>query len=411
MVKMFCELIVKAMPELVKFIEILELNFYFTKPQVRHMKAFVVAMMLNGFCGKTSQVSELALHAVRTSVSRFLKSDSWNDEFLVKTLNAHVIKEIWDLSRKTGLPIYVIIDDTICEKTKPSSKAKHPIYGCGFHKSHLKNEFVYGQQFVAAVLRCGNKILPLSVHLYERNSTSKKDVVSKIDIANGIIKALPKPVSQGYVVADSWYSCITLFDTSQASGYQYVGALKSNRKIFPRGYRRKGIQISAFARSLHVSDFDQVTVDGERYYMYTYLGKINDMNKVKIVITYPIGALFVPQAMKAFISTDFKMNGKQLLQHYTMRWPIEVFFREANRHLGMKRCQVRSKKAIMRYQYLVMMAYTFCELEFNGQSASFCHQRKVFQKNIQRFHIAWIVKEAQNQSSLDDILSAFRLAS
>ena len=398
------------MLELVKYFEALELNFYFTKPQVRHMQAFVVAMMLNGFCGKMSQVSELALNSDRTCVGRFLNSDSWNDKFLIKALNAHVINEIWDYSRKTGLPIYVIIDDTICEKTKPSSKAKRPIYGCGFHKSHLKNEFVYGQQFVVAVLRCGNKILPLSVHLYERNAASKEDIVSKIDIAKDIIKALPKPVKQGYVVADSWYSCITLFNAAQASKYQYIGALKSNRKIFPHGYRRKGIQIAAFARSLCVSDFDQVTVDGERYYMHTYLGKINGMNKVKIVITYPANALFVPQAMKAFISTDFKMNGRQLLHHYTMRWPIEVFFREANRHLGMKRCQVRTKKAIMRYQYLIMMAYTFCGLDFNGQSSTFCRQRKVFQKNIQRFHITWIVNEALNHSSLEDIIAAFRLS-
>jgi hypothetical protein len=414
MVKVFCELIIKAMPELVKFFVELELDFYFTKPQVRHMQAFVVAMMLDGFDGKMSQVSELALHADRTCVSRFLNSNSWNDEFLVRALNAHVINIIWNYSRETGLPIYIIIDDTICEKTKPSSKAKQPIYGCGFHKSHLKNAFVYGQQFVVAALRCGDKVLPLAVHLYERNETGKEDkedVVSKIDIAKGIVEALPKPVNKGYVVADSWYSCITLFDAAQSSGYHYVGALKSNRKIFPRKYRRKGIQIGAFARSLSSSDFDVVTVDGERYYMYTYLGKINDMNKVKIVITYPVKALFVPQAMKAFISTDIKMNGWQLLHHYTMRWPIEVFFREANRRLGMKQCQVRTKKAILRFQYLIMMAYTFCGLELDGRSIDFCHHRKIFQRNIQRSRIEWIVHETQNGISLNDILTAFRLAS
>ena len=401
---MFCGLIITAMPELVKFFQTLKLDFYFSKPQVRHMQAFVVAMMLRGFCGKMSDVSDLALHADRTCVGRFLDSDSWNDAFLIKALNSHVINTIWDYSRKTGLPIYVIIDDTICEKTIPSSKVKQPIYGCGFHKSHLKNEIVYGHQFVSAVLRCGNVVLPLTVSLYE------KGIMSKIDMAKDIISALPKPVNQGYVMTDSWYSSITLFNASQASGYHFIGALKSNRKIFPRGYRKKGIQIGAFARSLHASDFDQVTVDGQRYYMYTYLGKINGMRKVKIVITFPIGALFVPQAMKAFISTDIKMNGRQLLNHYTMRWPIETFFREANRRLGMKQCQVRSKKAIMRYQYLIIMTYTFCGLEVDGKELGFCKRRKVFQKNIQRFHIQWIVQEARNESGLQTILSAFRLA-
>ena len=400
---MFCELIIKALPTLVKFCSKLELDFYFTKPQVRHMQAFVVAMLLNGYSGKLSQVSGLAHHADRTCVSRFLNSKSWNEAHLLKTLNAYVIGKIWSHSRKTGLPIYVLIDDTICEKTKPSSKAKQPIYGCGFHKSHLKNEIVYGHQFVAAMLRCGEQVLPLTVQLYE------KDNMSKIDIAKSIIESLPKPVSKGYVMADSWYSCMTLFEASRTAGYHYLGALKSNRKIFPKGYRRKGIQIGAFASTLDASDFDLVTVDGERYYTYTYLGRINGMHKVKIVITYPKEAFLVPKAMRAFISTDIKMHGRQLLCHYVQRWPIEVFFREANRHLGMKQSQVRSKAAIFRYQYLVILAYCFCGFDFDDCSNGFNRQRSVLQGSIRRFHVLWIVQQAQNNAPLDAILAAFSL--
>ena len=400
---MFSELIINGMQDMVKFFEKLDMPFYFTKPQIKHMQAFIVAMMLKGFDGKMTQVSGLALHADRSSVCRFLDSKSWNDEYLLRVMNEQVISEIWKHSKRTGLPIYAIIDDTICEKTKPSSKAKQPIYGCGFHRSHLKNEIVYGHQFVAAVLRCGDMVLPLSIHLYE------KEKASKIDIAVRIIEALPKPVNQGYVMADSWYSCIDLFKASQASGYHYIGALKSNRKIFPRGYRRKGVQIGAFARTLSVSDFDIVTVDGERYYMYTYLGKINGSRKVKITITYPYNALFVPRAMKAFISTDIKMSGKQLLKHYSKRWPIEVYFRESNRRFGMKQCQVRSKKAIMRYQYLVMLAFIFCGIGVNDKDEDFSLCRKIYQKSIQRFHIEWIVKETQNNVPIQSILSAFKL--
>ena len=157
--------------------------------------------------------------------------------------------------------IYLIIDDTICEKSLPSSKAKKPIYGCSFHKSHLKNEMVYGHQFVTAMLRCGNMVLPLTIALYE------KDVKSKIAMAKEIIEDLPKPVNHGYVLTDSWYSCTELFKAAQSSGFSFIDAIKSNRKIFPRGYRRKGIKIGVFARTLHTRDLDYVTVGGHRYYM------------------------------------------------------------------------------------------------------------------------------------------------
>jgi hypothetical protein len=91
---MFCELIINAIPELVKFFQALKLDFYFTKPQVKHMQAFVAAMMLKGFCGKVSDVAELALHADRTCIGRFLDSGSWNDALLIRALNAHVIAKI-----------------------------------------------------------------------------------------------------------------------------------------------------------------------------------------------------------------------------------------------------------------------------------------------------------------------------
>ena len=396
---MFCELMIKAMPKIVKFTQELNLAHHFSKPQIKHMQAFIIAMLMKGFCGKISHISDRTHHADRTCVGRFLDSAGWDDSLLIKSLNDYAIKSIWEHSKHIGLPIYIIIDDTICEKTKPSSKAKRPIEGAGIHKSHLKNEFVYGHQFVYAVLRCGEKVLPLSLSLYE------KGVKSKIDIAKDIILSLPKPVNRGYVLTDSWYACTDLFEAAHTSGYHFVGALKSNRKIFPRSCRLKGIQIGAFARSLRVSDFDYVTVDGKRYFMYTYLGKINGLKKVKIVITYPVNALFNPRAMKAFISTDVKMNGLQLLLHYTKRWPIEVFFRETNRHFGMKHCQVRSKKAIIRYQYFIIAAYIFCGLNVIDSTLTIGDVRKSFQNDFEHFRVAWIVEQTLNGVSLETIYS------
>jgi len=399
---MFCELIVKAMPEIVKFFQSLRLDFYFTKPQVRHMQAFIVAMALNGFNGKINQVSELALHADRTCVGRFLDSGSWNETYLIDALNKHAISVVRKKASDTGLPIYVLVDDTICEKAMPSSKAKQPIYGCGFHKSHLDNKTVYGHQFVVVMLRCGELVLPYTIVLYEKGERSK------IKIACDIIAKLPKPATCGYVLADSWYSCKALFEAARSVGYHFIGAVKSNRKIFPRGYRKKGVQIGAFARSLKTSDFDLVTIDGHPYYAYTYLGKINGVRKVKIVMTWPKDALFSPRAMKAFISTDIKMSGKQLLCHYTKRWPIEVFFREANRRLGMKQCQAHSKRAIIRYQYLLLLGYTFYGMEMIGGSIGFSANRHLFQKSILRFRITWLYQQAEKNVPLDDILSLFR---
>ena len=99
---MFCELIINVMPEMVKFFQNLDLYFYFTKPQIKHFQAFIIAMMLDGFGGKITHVSDLSLHSSRTSIGRFLDSDSWNETYLMQAINKHVITTIYAKSKETN---------------------------------------------------------------------------------------------------------------------------------------------------------------------------------------------------------------------------------------------------------------------------------------------------------------------
>jgi len=80
---MFDEMNKNALPSLVEFFELLKLPFYFSKPQIRHLQGFIVAMMLKGFGGKVADVVELALHTHRTCVGKFLDSDGWNCAYLL----------------------------------------------------------------------------------------------------------------------------------------------------------------------------------------------------------------------------------------------------------------------------------------------------------------------------------------
>lgn len=66
---------------------------------------------------------------------------------------------------------------------------------------------------VTVMLRCCNVVLPYAIVIYD------KATMSKIQIAEDIIKTLPKPVIEGYVLCDSLYSCKALFDASKAQGF------------------------------------------------------------------------------------------------------------------------------------------------------------------------------------------------
>ena len=85
--------------------------------------------MIAVFCiGYREKTVNIALHSDhhRTTISRFLRNEKWDDAPPTATMKTLVISIIYDESRKSGMPILVIIDDTISSKTKPSSKAKHP---------------------------------------------------------------------------------------------------------------------------------------------------------------------------------------------------------------------------------------------------------------------------------------------
>jgi hypothetical protein len=62
----------------------------------------------------------------------------------------------------------VIFDDTIAEKIKPLSQAKHSIQATGFHQSHLKGKQVWGHQLLTMMLSCGKVVLPYCIECYEK---------------------------------------------------------------------------------------------------------------------------------------------------------------------------------------------------------------------------------------------------
>lgn len=234
--------------------------------------------------------------------------------------------------------------------------------------------------------------------------------MSKIQIAEDIIKTLPKPVTEGYVLCDSWYSCKALFDASKAQGFTYVGALKTNRAIYPDGHGKLGIKVHAFVKTLTLNDVSLVTAGKHEYYVYTYKGKLNDLKEAVIVLSWPKDALFNESALKAFISLDASMDATSLLNHYVHRWQIEIFFRESKRYLGLDDYQVRTEKAIKRFFVLLLLTYVYCGLEVSGETLNFSKGIKVARKEVEQNQISWIYEQALFGTPLEQVLKALKIA-
>ena len=102
----------------------------------------IIAILITAFCygckGKTTQFAQ-ADSCHRTTVAHFLNHGKWDSQGLEETIRAVVINRIYREAIRTGKPVFCFADDTVSSKTKPPSKASHPIEGEYHHYSHLRS--------------------------------------------------------------------------------------------------------------------------------------------------------------------------------------------------------------------------------------------------------------------------------
>ena len=164
--------------------------------------AILISVFSPGYHGKTVDFEKYS-PCHRTTVAHFLNKGKWDDAKLENILKSTVIQFIYREARQSGKPVFCIVDDTISSKTKPSSRALHPIEDAYFHQSHLKGKQDYGHQAVAVMLSCNGIVLNYAIVMYDKSRL-------KIKIVQDIADELPhrlSPISfvtAGIHAATSW---------------------------------------------------------------------------------------------------------------------------------------------------------------------------------------------------------------
>ena len=113
-------------------------------------------------------------------------------------------------------------------------------------------------------------------------------------------------------------------DSFIRKGFYTIGALKTNRIIYPCVIRQK---VSEFALYLRKTDQDVslVTVGSREFYVYRYEGGLNEIPNVVVIISYPKAAFGDPKALGVFISTNVGISTQEILDTYIKRWQSKYF--------------------------------------------------------------------------------------
>ena len=323
-------------------------NFLSSVPQ-RRLQEMILAMAQKGHSGKMTDYAELGL-GHRTTYGHFLSKGKWDHIAVERVQRKNSFQSILTAAKSAKQPVYLSIDDTVVAKKKSSKHAVRPTEGVGWHYSHLEGKQVFGFQMHAAIVSVGSHALCYSLQ------RCCPEYGSKVDMTLNVIDSLIETEHPVYVLMDSWYTNAQVWNKCVAKKCHLIGAMKSNRILYPDGMRTSA---SDYAASRTQDQFHLVTVKGQEYFVHRYEGPLNKLKKAVVLLTYPKGKFGVCNTLKVFLCSDFTLTDAEILEHYTHRWKIEVMFKQQKRYLGLKSFMIRTATAIDRFLIILTVAWFF----------------------------------------------------
>ena len=334
-----------------------ELNLPYSSAIKNHMVNIVSGIIVTEGSKTISSVhNKITCNRDRSTGSRFLSSYSWNHEYVTQERIFHAISEISNTCEDSDVG-FLIIDDTLTKKNTSTKK----IESLDFHNSHADgNKPKWSHCLVTSHYKINDYSIPLDFRQYHRKESSKKlskKFLDKNELAMELINEFTPVTKNNYLLVDSWYTSAKILLHGLINGCHTIGRIKSNRVIYPAGIKTNVKKFSSYIRTNETS---LVTASNNKYYVYRYEGKLNDIENAVVLISWTKSDLSDKPAF--IISTDVSLDNKTIISYYEKRWDIEVSYRYHKTALGFDEFQIQSLKSIHRYWSMIFLTYTFLEI-------------------------------------------------
>lgn len=227
---------------------------------------------------------------------------------------------------------------------------------------------------VTSHLYDGRKSLPLDIELYQHAdslSEGKQDPLfeKKTEIA---IKLIDQTLGRGYqpgiVIVDGGYGNNTSFLLElESRKLKYLGGVAKNRKvtISEQENNQQTIRLDELAKTLPQEAFSEIKLNLDKprtVWVATKEVEISRLEGKRSIAIVMNAATFSDATDIDYFITNVStsiVTPEWIVNTYSQRNWVEVFYREAKGFLGLKEYQVRDKTSLMRHFILVFCAYTF----------------------------------------------------
>jgi len=265
----------------------------------------------------------------------------------------------------------LILDDT------PDNRVGNKIENIGYMFDHVTRKTVLGFKILVLGFFDGKSITPVDYTSHsERKLKGKKAKqqykkeadpkspggkrrkeakISKIQAALQMLKRAAKNgIIADYVLCDSWFTCEEMIATVRSikSGAMHLiaGIKNGNQKYGYKGELFNAKEIIAILKAQGAAHRNRSW--GTRYYETTVTYK--SVGEVKLFICRYPGQ----KKWRVFVTTNTSLSFVEMMKIYSIRWSIEVLFRECKQYLGLGNCQSRDFDAQIASYTICFILYT-----------------------------------------------------
>ena len=331
-----------------------------------------------------------------------------------RSLHYHIVKKVIHKEKIHQAPIRAyVVDDSVKERKGKKLEA------VSRHFDHLQGRTVKGQQVLTLGLATEEHFVVLDNDIYMSQSQRqelKKDfkdsrsiagkryqatsTKTKPELLSSMVKrAVRNHIDADYLLADAWFGNKTTIKLAHEVDAVPIVRMKNNKMCYRYYTIEEGQRVhhDYTAQQLHHevvrknwkscanTPYQSVSVEVE-----LNLAQQNgaDEQWVKIQLLFVRGASKndKPTAGKKdwalFLTTDLALTPQKILEIYSFRWSIEVYFKEAKQYLGWLKEQTETFASHIASLHLCAIRYTMLVYAKAQNDVRVCDMRRDMEEQL-----------------------------
>jgi hypothetical protein len=386
-------MIADSLPKFNRFLGPLKLKDATRQMVMRVMVAFMMHHGRMSCLQAAGSLKSQARH--RAQVSRFLARPRWR----ARDINTQLRESVLQMETEPG-PFLFIVDATLCSQQGKKTQNTHSTgnrrrrprkgrrYGKNKHARKNCHSFTGGLLITPSGIR-----IPFQRPHYTKEYCKKKGLTHRTtaESAADMIRDLPLPEgAQVIVLGDTAYDAKTLQEACGDRNYTWIVPCNPERVLAGEKPRPKVRSILKDWSKKSLKTIRFIPANGKyatyrrlsryrigpkaksrTYYVHQEKREVHSVGKVQLVFSTTKQKLKKATAddVKVLMTNNLQMSVREVVELYSVRWQIELFFKELKSTLGFHQYRFQNFEAVEGWAELALATVLYLEWYRAGQLA------------------------------------------